>query len=141
MSTVAVGAYLQVLRESRKMSRAALAERVKASENTIWRIESGRQEPGGVLLISMTEEIQGSLDDIKALVCKKNASAEYGKQLAEKRIRALDGEIRESPTSYHLPASQDEILEAISHALELQNNRSLMGRLIDFGKQLLEEKP
>ena len=122
------------------MSRAALADRVKVSENTIWRVESGRQEPGGVLLISMTEEIQGSFDDIMALVRQKNTTVEDGKRLAERRIKAMNGSIIHEGFSSYFVASREDVLEAISHALELQSDRTRMEKLLDFGKQLLEEK-
>jgi transcriptional regulator with XRE-family HTH domain len=79
----AATAYLWRLREKQKISRAKLANLVSTTENTIWRVETGQQEPGGRLLISLVTALQANWQDVVDLVDQKNATQEDGRARAD----------------------------------------------------------
>ena len=63
----AAASYLRALRERHGLSRATLASQVEATENTIWRIEDGRQEPSGPLLVALVTSVHGNWDHINGV--------------------------------------------------------------------------
>lgn len=106
----AVGSYIQTLRDKQSVSRARMAEEIGTTENTLWRIESGRQEPGISLLARILQYVQGSLQEVTNLAAKADATAEDGRRAAERstlqpiqltseqvsQIASLDPETREA---------------------------------------------
>lgn len=89
MGMEAMGSYIQALRG--KISRARMADDIGTTENTLWRIESGKQEPGLDLLVRIMNYVNGSLDDAIRLATKPDATAEDGEYCA-KRIREIAAE-------------------------------------------------
>lgn len=79
----AAAAYLWRLRERKKISRAKLANLVSTTENTIWRVETGKQEPGGRLLVSLVTVLQANWQDVVDLVDQKSATPEDGRARAD----------------------------------------------------------
>ncbi len=84
----AVGAYFQELRDARNESRAAVASALGVTENTIWRVETGRQEPGASLLIALVRYLHARWEDVQALMARNDAQAIDGKQAALEHLRA-----------------------------------------------------
>ncbi len=100
----AAGAYLQTLREGMKLSRAKLAEQLGTTENTLWRIEAGRQEPGGALLFGLIKQLRGAYDDVARLL-------EHDVPLAE--AQALARQRVAEPPAPRLTPSEQRLLEAL----------------------------
>jgi transcriptional regulator with XRE-family HTH domain len=99
MGMTSVAAYLRVLREQRGLSREKLAEMIDTSGNTIWRIEDGRQEPGGALLLNLIAAVRGSYEDVRRLLAEDNGGEAAGRELAELRVsRAEFAKIEELRT-------------------------------------------
>ncbi len=69
-------AYLRRLRERQKISRAKLAATVSTTENTIWRVETNLQEPGGVMLLDIVQALGASWQDLYELVHGKASNEE-----------------------------------------------------------------
>lgn len=69
-------AYLRRLRERQKISRAKLASTVGTTENTIWRVETNLQEPGGVMLLEIVQALGANWQDLYELVRDKASSEE-----------------------------------------------------------------
>ncbi len=87
MSTNAVGVYLQTLRDQLHLTRAKMAEEIGTTQNSIWRIESGRQEPGAWLLARIVQRVHGSLEDVLRLAVDATATIEDGRRAAEVAAR------------------------------------------------------
>lgn len=82
----AVGSYIQTLRDKQSVSRARMAEDIGTTENTLWRIESGRQEPGVSLLARILQYVQGSIEDVFRLAARADATVEDGRREAQKAL-------------------------------------------------------
>lgn len=82
-----VAAYLRVLREDRGLSREKLAELVGVAGNTIWRIEDGRQEPGGAILLNLIATLRGNYEDVRRLLSDNDADAKVGEHLAQQYLK------------------------------------------------------
>jgi|GEM_PF-1758717 len=86
MSMTAVSSYLRVLREDRGLSREKLGEMIDVAGNTIWRIEDGRQEPGGAILLNLVRAVRGSYEDVRRLLSDDAADELKGRELAQARL-------------------------------------------------------
>lgn len=60
--------YLYTLRDAAGITRAKLAALVQVTENTIWRVETGRQEPSGSLLVAIAHALHADWSDVEYLV-------------------------------------------------------------------------
>lgn len=90
MSMQAVGAYLQAVREGRKLSSGAIAARIGTSPTHLWRIEQGVPKSIGVeLLIALARAVEANIDDVIRLVESKHATAEDGRRLANAYLSGL----------------------------------------------------
>lgn len=81
---LAVGTYLRTLREAQDMSRARLAAQVGTHESQIVRIEAGDQDSRGSLLLRIVAAVHGSADDVQRLAMDDTATADTGRELAER---------------------------------------------------------
>jgi transcriptional regulator with XRE-family HTH domain len=81
-----VAAYLRVLREDQGLSREKLAEMIGVAGNTIWRIEDGRQEPGGAILLNLIATLRGSYEDVRRLLSDNDADTKAGELLAQQYL-------------------------------------------------------
>jgi transcriptional regulator with XRE-family HTH domain len=82
MNIEAVGAYLQRLRQKKEMSRIQLATLVGTTETSLWRIESGKQEPRGPLLFALVNAVGGRIEDVQKLLLDETATKDDADQLA-----------------------------------------------------------
>lgn len=82
----AVGGYLRALREGQHISRTGLAGQLEVDPATLWRIEEGKQEPSGSLLLNLIAAIRGSYEDVRRLLADHDAGEEAGRQMAELRL-------------------------------------------------------
>lgn len=95
MNLNAAGAYLRELRKQQGFSQTKLAEMVGVTNNTIWRIEKGTQEPQAALIVALLAVLRGSAAHVHALLSNPKATNEEAEQYA-----ALQKAIEEaSPTS------------------------------------------
>lgn len=100
----AAAAYLWRLRERQKISRAKLANLVSTTENTIWRVETGKQEPGGRLLVSLVTVLQANWQDVVDLVDQKTATPEDGRARADQWLALAAA--RSAPETQATPLDQ-----------------------------------
>lgn len=84
-----VVAYLGELRDGQHISRAQLAAMLETTEQTIFRIERGQQEPKGGLLVGLVTMLRGSWDEIRRLQLGKDATPDLGRDLARQRLQRL----------------------------------------------------
>jgi transcriptional regulator with XRE-family HTH domain len=82
MNMLATGAYLRTLRELQGISQGKLADQIGVATNTVWRIESGKQEPKTLQIINLLAVLAGRVADIAALINDPNATPEDGARLA-----------------------------------------------------------
>lgn len=81
-----LGIYLQVLREAAGLSRARVAADLGTTENTLWRIESGRQEPASTMLAGIVRAVGGDWPDVEALLLDGDADEATARRLAARRL-------------------------------------------------------
>lgn len=86
----AVGEYIRALREGQHITRTGLADQLDVDTTTLWRVEEGKQEPSGPLLISLVSAVRGSFEDVQQLVATKGNGSK-GKELAELRLQQVIG--------------------------------------------------
>jgi transcriptional regulator with XRE-family HTH domain len=79
----AVGAYLRRLREEKGLSTTQTGAILETSEGQIRNIEKGRKDTRGSMLVAFCYLVDGSLDDIAALMLSEQATPEYAVRLAE----------------------------------------------------------
>lgn len=84
----AVGAYIRTLRLQQKLTQTKLAELVGVSNNTIWRIEAGQQEPGGSQLAAILTIIRGRIDHVYELLSNTFATKADGEKKAKQQLTA-----------------------------------------------------
>ena len=128
MSKIAVGAYLRRLRENLDLTQIDLALEVHTNESQIIRLEQGRVDTRGSLLMAITRVVQGSADDIFRLSTDQGATAHDGRDLAEAWIRR-----KENPTA----DDRDAEIAAINQALRGDDRR--LGMWIGYGRGLVDE--
>lgn len=90
----AVGAYIRALRQEQELTQVRLAELVGVSNNTIWRIEAGQQEPKGNQLAAILTIIKGRIDHVyellsNALATKADGEAKAKQHLTTESVLAL----------------------------------------------------
>lgn len=81
-----VGAYIRTLREKQGITRSWVAEQVRTSETSLYRIEMGKQAPATALLIGIVKAIKGSFDDVEVLLQGNGSKSEVGEGLADTRL-------------------------------------------------------
>jgi transcriptional regulator with XRE-family HTH domain len=94
MGMVAASAYLQTLREGRKVSRAKLAAQLGVSEMSIWRIEEEGQEPKAEFFMALVKALGGDPNHLLRLLTE-DATQEEGERLARTVLQAQDRQIGE----------------------------------------------
>lgn len=136
MSTITVGRYLETVREARRMSREAVAEKVRhrtgGSTNAvqIMRIEKG-QPTGAATLAAMAEAVGADIRQMLNLLLDEQMSAEQAAQLAEAYVRRNAG----------TPDEQEaRRLEALALIDRLLADPRLLDRLMGYGQRLLDEQ-
>lgn len=131
----AVAAYLQMLREGRKMSRAKLAAAVDVSEMSIYRIEERGQQPRPELLQALIEALSARWADVEALLTNEQAGEEEGRQLA---ALALSGATESGldPRAFRSQEDIDLFLEYLREELGHFSTHERR-RLIDAVRSLL----
>ncbi len=99
------------------MSRARLANLIMSTENTIWRIESGRQDPGAMLFAQIVQTIDGKWDDIDWLMSTPDATADDAHRLAQQRLSSSSS------------SAQTELTDVRQHIIEdmLRDSRFFWG--------------
>lgn len=103
----AVGAYLQRLRQKKEMSRIQLATLVGTTETSLWRIESGKQEPRGPLLFALVQAVDGRIEDVQQLLFDDTATRDDADQLANQAFsRATSSNPQEQEEQHRLTYQQ-----------------------------------
>jgi transcriptional regulator with XRE-family HTH domain len=87
MNMIATGAYLRALREAQGLSQGRLAELVRVTVNTIWRVEAGQQEPKTTLIVNLLAALSGRAEDLALLLNDPNATAADAYAVAERSLR------------------------------------------------------
>lgn len=82
MNLEAAGAYLEELRKARKVSRRAVSDAVGVTDDIILRIEKGRGETAGSVLLRIVHYLGGSYEDLRVLFDDLGATATEGQQRA-----------------------------------------------------------
>jgi transcriptional regulator with XRE-family HTH domain len=96
MSMDAIAGYLQGLREGRDLSKADVASALrvmverKVDPVTIWRIETGRQNPGADLLLAMVVVLRGTMTEVEALFLQTDATHDDGVALGRTRAQTVE---------------------------------------------------
>lgn len=127
MSKEAVGAYLRTLRESLKLTQVALAEDVETNESQIIRLEQGRVDTRGSLLMAVTQVLGGRPDDIQRLILNPQATARDGIALANMRLWQT-----EEPMSGVADTDVTDIYQA------LRSDARRLGLWIGYGRSLVD---
>lgn len=78
MDMSGVGAYIRTLREKQGITRSWVAEQVKTSETSLYRIELGKQAPATALLIGIVKAVRGSFDDVEMLLRNDGGESDGG---------------------------------------------------------------
>lgn len=128
MGKLAVGAYLRTLREAKKLGREPLALQLKTSESLIESIEKGQTDTRGSLLLLMVYVLQGSPEQLTALMVNDRATADDGRHLAEEWL------IQSKPA----PPSHRTEVDELSQILASDQYR--MGKWLGYGRRLVEEQ-
>lgn len=82
----ALGVYIRTLREGRRMPRTGTADFVGVDATTLWRVEEGKQEPGGSLILNLLSVLRGDYEDARRLLGDKNATGDDARVLAQQRL-------------------------------------------------------
>ncbi|GAB4197776.1 MAG: hypothetical protein OHK0022_16340 [Roseiflexaceae bacterium] len=129
-------AYLRRLRERQKISRAKLAATVSTTENTIWRVETNLQEPGGVMLLDIVHALGGNWQDLYELVHNK-ASNEEGIARADAWL-VQSAHLREQGLSAAPSSDQLAVLiESLRAEQAGSNTNPAMERLLEAMRWLV----
>jgi transcriptional regulator with XRE-family HTH domain len=128
MSLVAVGAYLKTLREARGLTLADVASRSSTSETQVIRVESGKIDTRGSLLMHLVHAVEGDPADVFRLSLMREPSddpddaesaaahAKTGQDAARALLaRPEQGEIT-APFA-RLPAEQQRLLADVAQAM------------------------
>lgn len=86
----ATGAYIRALRLRQRMSQGKLAELVGVTSNTIWRIESGDQEPKTGQIAALLTTLHGRIEDVQRLISDKLATEREAERLADEALAAYE---------------------------------------------------
>lgn len=84
---IATGAYLRALREAQGLSQARVAELVRVTVNTIWRIEAGQQEPKTTLIVNLLAVLKGRAEDLAKLINDASADDAAAQRAAQASLR------------------------------------------------------
>jgi transcriptional regulator with XRE-family HTH domain len=128
MTLQAVGAYLQRLREEARISRHALAKKVKTSDSQIIRIELG-QETRFSLLVMIIRTVDANIDDVIELTLSTDNTTEDGMQRAELWIESRINNPKEH-TSLH-----PDVVNLSSRLTDYE-----LGRWVLLGERIIEER-
>lgn len=126
---IAVGAYIRVLREGRGLSRAELASAIGTHESQLYRIEKGDQDSRGSLLFTIIKELRGDIQDVYRLMTAANASADEGRQLADR----VQDQLRQAESE----GERHQVLQRL--IADMEANPQKLDQLIGYGARLLEE--
>ena len=109
----AVGQYIRALREGQHISRTGLASQLEVDATTLWRIEEGKQEPSGSLLVNLVTAVRGSFDDIHRLLNSKSIDEDESRRVAAARLSRADlsrlAAIREEPANYSIVSLAEKV--------------------------------
>lgn len=125
----ALGGYLRGLREGRHITRTGLAGDLGVDSTTLWRIEEGKQEPSGQLLLNLVAAVRGSYEDVRRLMSDNSASDETGRQLAEYRLSASERAQVRSFTDSLTPEEREELARRLANDPDFINSiiRAVVG--------------
>lgn len=127
MGTEAVGTYLRALRETQRVTRNVLAQNLNTSVSLIESIERGQTDTRGSLLLQIVHTLQGSPEQLLALMINPDATLEEGRKFAEAWIKS--GRISKQAFSG----------EVATRTQELAKNPILFQRWLGYADRLLEE--
>jgi transcriptional regulator with XRE-family HTH domain len=91
----AAGAYLRRLRTEKGLSLTEVAAHFKTGEGQIRSIEKGRLDTRWSMMVYLCDYLDGSIDDLAALMLSEQATAEHGVRLAERWLQGQQGGKRE----------------------------------------------
>jgi transcriptional regulator with XRE-family HTH domain len=111
---LAPGAYVQHLREMRRLSQQEVAELAGTTDVTISRIERGIHEPKSSLVKSIMHALGGSVDAFYRLLLDENASREDGERIAREWLEA-----NQQTLASFTPTQRDEFNRRLLRLLEL----------------------
>lgn len=127
MGLEAFGAYIKALRKRRKLTQAKLGGMIGVAGNTVYRIESGRQEPETTQLAALLTTLGGRIKDVQRLLSgaasKADADRLATEALTEEKLLAM---IDTDP-------KRRVILQQIA---ELSDDPVLVARIEDYLKGL-----
>jgi transcriptional regulator with XRE-family HTH domain len=83
---LATGAYLRRLRQEKGLSLTEVAAHFKTGEGQIRSIEKGRIDTRWSMMVFLCNFLDGSMDDMAALLLSEQATPEYAERLAERWI-------------------------------------------------------
>jgi transcriptional regulator with XRE-family HTH domain len=128
MTLQAIGAYLQRLREEARISRHALAKKVKTSDSQIIRIEEGLDTRFS-LLAMIVIAVNASIEDVLELSISETNIAEDGIRLAESLIERRKTKDNSS-VSIH-----PDVARLLGSLTDYE-----LGRWVLLGEQIIEER-
>lgn len=86
MNLEAVGAYLAELRRSRGLSQAHVGAVAGVTDDIVLRIEKGRGETAGSVLLRIIDCVGGSCGDVLRLFNEADATADDGRYFAQQQL-------------------------------------------------------
>lgn len=104
---IAAGAYLRSLRKAKGFTQEALAAKVGVAGNTIYRIESGRQEPLTNQIVKLMAALDARAEDLAELLDSTGESTERAEQLAARAVLAANAALDSAETKASTEAKED----------------------------------
>lgn len=95
MNRAALGGYIRGLREERGWSASEVVVRMKpilgrnVDPTTVWKIETGRMNPGSDLLLAMLHALAGSVTEAWAIMRRADFSEADGEERGRAAARGL----------------------------------------------------
>lgn len=106
----AVGAYIRVMAEQRKLKIITVSNAAGVASNYIWRLEHGDTEsPSFEIIAALVTAVKGSMEDVRQLLLEQ-ADAARAEALAVKRV--MSGGLSPEQRAY-LDSLSPEQLDAI----------------------------
>jgi transcriptional regulator with XRE-family HTH domain len=143
MSVQAVGGYIRHLRTQQGLTATAVAQAAKTNSNYIWRIEQGKiKEPGAELLGTLVRAVNGSIEDAISLLLDADATVADGEARAaqwlarEELVEATRAQDALDQLAALIP--DDRVEEALALLEELVAHPYQMGKVMEYGRQLLD---
>ena len=124
--------YLRILREAHKLSQADIARAAAVESKQVYRWERGESEPSASGLAAFVKAVQGSFEQVNALILNRSMSEDVIREMAEEWYRTTIQKL--SPSE-----CEQRRQRAIALIDDLLADPQKLDRLLGYGERLQEE--